>query len=476
MIKSHNYQLEDIQRFSPLSYGALFLEPGLGKSHITIKICEAKPDIQTVFIFVPKSLINTWSSTEIPKHSTEPFTVLPWFHGEPSKTYLREFARIVKEQKRLYVVLNHDAVLTIRFDQIFNGILKMRGGKHSIIIDESTVIKSPKAKSTKKYIKLGRKADFRLILSGTPVTNSPLDIYTQSDFLAPNLLGSTNYYSFKTRFAVLKRLTMGNRSFDQIVGYRDLDELRSRINRFASIRKLSDNIDLPDRVFKQVSVDLTEEQYLAYSELHAKAVTWIKSQHEITTVNALSLLNRLQQIVAGQMKLQDGTYIEINSRRVEALKEQVEENATKKIIVWSHFKQTAATITKALTGNIVAVKSELSPSERHKAIERWRAGKEQCLLLNPMSAAHGLTLNEAKVQIWFDRTYSIETRLQALARNYRLGQASRTLVIDLITPGTIEEKVLKRLNEMKLTSEQVISKADILDLFEIEQENENECG
>jgi len=476
LLKSYQYQDDTVNRFKDKEYGGLFLEPGLGKSRITIKICEAKPEINTVFVFVPKSMISTWTSIEIPKHSVLPFATLPWFHNEPSKAYIREFERVVKEERRLYVVLNHDAVLTIRFDPIFNAIIKKRGPGYAIVIDESTVIKSPKAKMTKKFIKLGKSAKLRLILSGTPVTNSPLDIYTQAEFLAPQLLGSSNFYAFKTRFAVLKRLTMGNRSFDQIVGYRDLEELRARINKFAVIMKLADAIELPDRVFKEVAVDLTQEQYLAYSELHAQAVTWIKKQHEITTVNALSLLNRLQQIVAGQMKMPDGTYIEIESRRVNALLEQVEESAPKKIIVWTHFKQTAATITKALAGNIVAVKSELSPSERHKAIERWRTGKEQVLLLNPLSAAHGLTLNEASVQVWFDRTYSIETRLQALARNYRLGQASRTLVIDLITPGTIEEKVLKRLNEMKLTSEQVISKADILDIFDIEQENENECG
>lgn len=476
MLKSYKYQDEDIARFSPLPYGGLFLEPGLGKSRITIKLCEAKTDINTVFVFVPKSLINTWTSIEIPKHSTEPFATLPWFFGEPSKSYMAEFSRLVRDKRRLYVVMNHDAVLTLRFDNLFNAINKIRGGKHALVIDESTVIKSPKPKTTKKYIKLGKKADFRLILSGTPVTNSPLDIYTQAEFLAPGLLGSTNYYSFKTRFAVLKRLTMGNRSFDQVVGYRDLDELRHRINRFASIRKLSDELDLPARVFKQIYVDLTEEQYLAYSELHTQAVTWIKKRHEITTVNALSLLNRLQQIVAGQMKMPDGTYIEINSKRVEALKEQVEENATKKIIVWTHFKKTALMIQQALTGNIIAVKSEYSPTERHKAIERWRTGKEQVLLLNPMSAAHGLTLNEATVQVWFDRTYSIETRLQALARNYRLGQGERTLVIDLLSPGTIEEKVLKRLNDMEATANQVVSKAELLDIFDINTPLENLNG
>jgi SNF2 family DNA or RNA helicase len=176
------------------------------------------------------------------------------------------------------------------------------------------------------------------------------------------------------------------------------------------------------------------------------------------------------------MKMPDGTYIEINSKRVEALKEQVEENATKKIIVWTHFKKTALMIQQALHGNIVAVKSEYSPLERHKAIDRWRAGKEQVLLLNPMSAAHGLTLNEATVQVWFDRTYSIETRLQALARNYRLGQGERTLVIDLLSPGTVEEKVLKRLNDMEATANQVVSKAELLDIFDINTPLENVNG
>jgi len=341
----------------------------------------------------------------------------------------------------------------------------MRGGKHAIVIDESTVIKSPKPEITKKFIKLRNTAAFRLILSGTPITNSPLDVYTQAEFLEPGLMGSKTYYSFKTRFAILQRITMGNRSFDQIKGYRDLDELRARINRFASIRKLSDELDLPKRIFKPVYVDLTEEQYLAYVELKAQALTWIKKQHEITVVNALSLLNRLQQIVAGQMKLPDGTYIEIDSNRATSLKEQLDENEGKKAIIWTHFKKTAIMIERALPGNVIAVRSAMTPIERHKAIERWRKGEEQSLLMNPMSAAHGLTLNEATIQAWFDRTYSIETRLQGLARNYRIGQDKRTLVLDFLSLGTIEEKVLNRLNEMEETAKIVVSKEDLLDML-----------
>lgn len=460
----YKHQTRAIERFKSKPYGALFNEAGTGKSFIVIRVCEEKPDIRTVFIFVPKTLIRTWSDVEIPKHSTQPYMVLPWFHGDPSKSYLVEFKKVLSFKGRVYIILNHDAIGTSRFDQIYNYILKARPKGYAMIIDESTCIKSIKAQRTKKFIRLGKTAAFKLILSGTPVTNSPLDVFTQAEFLQSGLLGSSNFYSFKTRFAILKRNTFGNRSFDVVTGYRDLDELRNRINKFAEIVKLADCVDLPDRIFKEIDIELTEEQFNHYEDLRKRAITYIK-EHEITTVNALSLLSRLQQILAGQMKLPDGRYVALKSNRLDTLQEQFEENEGKKIIVWSNFVQTAKSITEKMNGNIIAIPSSLSPLRRQEEIDRWRTGKEQGLLLNPQSASHGLTLNEAKVQLWFDRAYSLEFRLQALARNFRIGQKDPTLVVDFITRGTIEEKVLAKLRDMESVSKEVISKAELLDIL-----------
>ena len=146
-------------------------------------------------------------------------------------------------------------------------------GKYGLIaIDESTTIKNHKAKRTKALLKIASQFKYRRLLTGSPITKSPLDIYSQTEFLRPGLMGHESFYTFQGRYAVLQRRSMGAKSFQQIVGYKNLDELTEKIDTFSYRVLKKDCLDLPDKVYTARYVTLTDEQFRMYSLLQQQAM------------------------------------------------------------------------------------------------------------------------------------------------------------------------------------------------------------
>jgi SNF2 family DNA or RNA helicase len=459
------HQTEILEESIDKPYWALFLDPGVGKTFISIRTAEKwynNSAISAVLVLCPKSMIGTWAKIEVPKHSTVDYVCYQWHSSFTKKHQQDLISKVSDRTKLLYFVANHDAVTSDKFRAAFNFVVKNR--KYAIVYDESTAIKNPKAVRTQAAIKWSLGAQFKRILSGTPVVQSPLDVFSQTEFLKQNLLGFRSYYGFKARYAEIRRVSFGNRAFDKIVGFRDLDDLKYKLDRFSSFKKLEECMDMPDQVFKKIAVPLTAKQADAYNELLAKAVLYIE-EHEITAVNALAMIVRLHQIVVGQLKTPEGTYLSIDNHRLETLEELIEE-ANHKVIVWSTYVNSTKDIVRRLGGKAVAILSEYSQEKRQVLIDHWRKSEEvKALVLNPASAGHGLTLNEAKTAIFYSNSYNLEYRLQALRRNYRIGQTEKTVVIDLITPGTVEDKIMAALDSKAELAKQLTTKKDILDFI-----------
>jgi Superfamily II DNA/RNA helicases, SNF2 family len=368
---------------------------------------------------------------------------------------LQEFNAFVnyKGKALLYFVCNIDAIITDKFKKVFRH-LTSRIPNYGVVIDEATSIKSMRADRTQEAFNIGNMAMMRRILTGTPIVQSPLDLYSQAHFLKPGILGYTNYYAFKTRYAEIRKQFYGTRSFDKIVGFRDLDDLSNKVRNYASIIKLNECVDLPERVFKQVIVELTKEQKEAYEDLRDKAIAYIEN-HEVTVVNVLSMITRLLQIVAGQLKIREGVYVSIKNNRLDALKEQVDE-VNDQCLIWCPYVRSAVDIVKFLKKEAAHVSSDYNIGERQEVIDSWRKGNFKCLVMNPQSASHGLTLTEASTSIYYTNGYNLEHRIQSLARNYRIGQTKKTLVTDLVSPGTLEPLVLKSLLDKQSLADRVV--------------------
>lgn len=462
MTEFFEHQKREFDRSVNMNYWALFMDAGTGKTLVSIRTAEywfTNQEIDAVIVICPKSLIGTWADGELAKHSEVQYSTYKW---DPAKVNRNEFVRKAKDKNKLfYFIINHDAFVSDKLTPFLNAMIKHT--RFGVIYDESTAIKNIKSDRTQNAINLARHAKFRRILTGTPIVQSPLDVYSQTEFLENCALGFKNYYGFKTRYAIIKRAKFGARSFDVIEGYRDLDDLRRKLDNFSSFVKLEDCVDLPEQIFKQIEVELTPEQARAYTELRDKALLYIE-ENEITAVNALAMLTRLQQIVAGQLKTPDGGYVSIKNNRILALKELVE-GTTDKLIVWSTFVNTSIDICKALQGNVLTFTSNTNPEQRNDVLNMWRKGSAQVLLLNPQSAGHGLTLNEAKQSVFYNGFFNLEWRLQALRRNYRIGQDSRTVVNDFITRGTVEEKAYAALNAKEDIAKKVTSKDALLQIL-----------
>ena len=213
-------------------------------------------------------------------------------------------------------------------------------------IDESTTIKTPTAKRAKNAVKVGLEAKYKRIMTGSPVTRSPLDLFQQCDFLSPECLNSTSYYAFRARYAVMVEKHMGSHSFKKVVGYRKLDELKEKLDTFSYRIRKDECLDLPEKVYIKREVHLTKEQVRAYQEMKIMALALLKDGM-VSTVNALTQLMRLHQIVCGHVKLDDDRIVEIPSKRIDELLSVIEE-ASDKVIIWANYRHDIGAIKMAL--------------------------------------------------------------------------------------------------------------------------------
>jgi SNF2 family DNA or RNA helicase len=440
------HQTELVNRFKDRTYGALFVEAGLGKTRVMIEILEHKykeQNITAAMIVTTKGLMGNWAFVELPKHATLEYDTQIWSD-----------VKFKPSNKLVYFIINIDAIVTQRFMPIMKEFLRVHP-KFAFVVDESTVVKTGKAKRTKMAIRIAARASYRFIMSGTPITNSPLDLYSQCEILQPDLLGYKSIYAFKADYAVTTVLRFGSRSFEKISGWKNLDRLTNTIQKFGSILKKEDCLDLPPKIFRSFNVPLVSAQQIAYDDLCNKAVTYLQN-NEITALNAISLINRLLQICAGQMKLPDGSYLAIENDRLATLRELVDE-CSGKTIVWNAYVNTGLKIKELFGKEAIHLEAGLTVNNRHDTLNRFKDSDVKVLIANPASAGHGITLTESANVIYYSRTWNLEHYWQSQDRTHRIGQTSSVLYTNLIALGTIEEKVLAILDAKKALADKVIN-------------------
>jgi SNF2 family DNA or RNA helicase len=318
-------------------------------------------------------------------------------------------------------------------------------------IDESTTIKNPDAKRTKNICKLSPYAKYKRILTGSPVTKSPLDLYKQCDFLAPELLDHTSYYTFRTRYAVMKTANFGGRSVQIVVGYRNLDELAEKLKVF-SYRVLKDEcLDLPPKTFMKRIVKLTLAQEKVYKEMKHLALAEMEGKM-MTTATVLTQLMRLHQITCGHFRADDGTIKDINNNRLDELLDVLDE-VEGKAVIWAHYQHDVERIIerirKEYTFDSAVDYYGLTPSsERQQNIEKFQ-NDDGCRFFvgTPQTGGYGITLTAASTMIYYSNGYDLEKRQQSEARIDRIGQKFPMTYIDIMAEDTVDERIVKALRK-----------------------------
>jgi SNF2 family DNA or RNA helicase len=443
---------------------ALFMEMGTGKSKVLIDnlaILFGRGAVTAALIVAPKGVYRNWAAQEIPIHLPDAIQreVAVW---SPSP---RKAERMALEQvftsspdTLKILIMNVEAFSTQKgtdFAQRF--ILAHRV---LLTVDESTTIKNPKARRTKTLMKLAINAPYRRILTGFPITQSPLDLYSQAELLAPNMLGYTSFFSFQNRYAQIINRQLAQRTFRQVVGYQNMEELSEKVGHFSYRVLKKDCLDLPDKVYQRREVALTPEQKRVYKELQEYAIAELEGAEMVSVNSVLTQLLRLHQVVCGYVKNDSGEEVEIPNQRMDELMSVLEEMRGK-VIIWANYRHDIKSIVNLLqkTYGVESVASYFgdTPSEeRQEIITRFQDpdSKLNYFVGNTQTGGYGITLTQAQNVVYYSNNFDLEKRLQSEDRAHRIGQTNKVTYVDLVAKDTVDEKIVKALrNKLNLAQE-----------------------
>jgi SNF2 family DNA or RNA helicase len=453
--KPYKHQLTALEKSVDKKEYGYFMEMGTGKSKVLVDnmaMLYDKGKINGALIIAPKGVYTNWYSQEIPNHLVDhikPKMVL--WTASTSKKKEKEYQTLFETGFDLHVlIMNVEAFSTkkgVEFAYKF-----LRSHKTIMAVDESTTIKNPSAKRTKSILTLGKFAQYKRILTGSPVTKSPLDLYSQCAFLNEELLGYGSYYAFRNRYAQMIDRNFGGRRVQIVGSYQRLDELEEILKEFSYRVQKSECLDLPKKIFINRIVELTKEQNEAYATMKSAALASLKGKMA-TAPHVLTQLMRLHQITCGHLKSDDGTITNFKHKRIEELIDVMDEMEGK-VIIWANYVHDINEITKALEdeygeGSVVQYFGKVSSEDRQRAIKEFQDPKSKVryFIGNTQTGGYGITLTAASNVIYYSNSYDLEKRLQSEDRAHRIGQHKPVTYVDLIAEKTVDEKIIKALRK-----------------------------
>jgi SNF2 family DNA or RNA helicase len=444
---------------------AYFMEMGTGKSKVLIDNLAILYDygsVDSAMVVAPKGVYRNWAELEIPKHLPDHIQcrVICW-SPNPNKKEKEQLISLFEPTNDLLIfVMNIEALSTkkgVGFAEKF-----LISHQSLLTIDESTTIKNASARRTKAAIKLGRLAKYRRILTGFPVTKSPLDLYSQCAFLDEDLLGFASFYSYRNHFAVLRKRSIATHSFQQIVGFRNLEELKGLLGQFSYRVLKKDCLDLPDKMYTTREVELTPEQKRIYKELKDYAIAQLDDVEFVTTNSVITQILRLQQVLCGFIRTDTGENVAIPSNRLKELMATLEE-VEGKCIIWANYQHDIRTIVSEIAkiygpDSVAHYYGKTAAKERPHIVSLFQDPNSPLRFFvgQPRTGGFGLTLTEANTVIYYSNSYDLETRLQSEDRAHRIGQTNKVTYVDLIVPKTVDEKIIKSLRSKINLATQVL--------------------
>ena len=432
---------------------ALFMEMGTGKSKVlvdNIAMLYDKGKINAALIVAPKGVYRNWERQEIPTHMPEHivYNVVTW-SPVTTKKQQNENMKLFKHGDQLTIFLmNIEAFSTKKGLDIAQRFLLAH--QCLMAIDESTTIKSPTARRTKNVLKLRNYAKYRRILTGSPVTKSPLDLYTQCYFLDPFYLDFSSYYTFRNRYASMVDRNVGSHSFKLVTGYVRLDELNDKLNKFSYRVLKEDCLDLPDKVYMKRFVAMTPEQTKLYEEMKKHALAELDGKMT-SAASALAQMVRLHQITCGHLATDDGEVTQVKNNRIDELLDVIEE-VNGKVIIWAIYRHDIKQIENTLAekygkDSVKSFYGDTADSDRQDIVNAFqdRESNLRFFVGNPRTGGYGLTLTASHTVVYYSNSYDLEIRLQSEDRAHRIGQKEKVTYVDLISEKTIDEFIVKNL-------------------------------
>ena len=433
---------------------AYFMEMGTGKTKVLIdnmSMLYDKGKIDGALIVAPKGVVKTWYEQEVPTHLPDHIeNVAVLWQPNITKTQQEKLESLFEIETALHIlVMNVEAFSTekgVKFASKF-----LNSHKTLMAVDESTTIKTPTAKRTKNIIGLGKHARYKRILTGSPITKNPLDLYTQCEFLDPYLLDFASYYAFRNRYAEMTTMNVRGRSIQVVKKFRHLDELSESLQPFSYRVLKEDCLDLPPKIFMKRHIALTAEQKKVYDQMKEKALAILNGKM-ITTMTVLTQLMRLHQITCGHFTADDGSTQAVDNNRLNELMSILDETEGKAII-WANYQLSVGEIIQRIIkeygeDSYVHYYGLTSQEDRQDNIRKFQNDPNcRFIIGTPQTGGYGITLTQAHTVIYYSNSYDLEKRLQSEDRAHRIGQKKTVTYIDLIAEDTVDEKIVKALRD-----------------------------
>ena len=460
-LKPYKHQMTALEKSWNKETYAYFMEMGTGKTKVLIdnmSMLYDKGKIDGALIIAPKGVVKTWYEQELPTHlpnHIENVTIL--WQSHITKKQQEKLESLFEIETALHIlIMNVEALSTdkgVKFATKF-----LNSHKVLMAVDESTTIKNPTAKRTKNIINLGKYAKYRRVMTGSPVTKNPLDLYTQCEFLDPYLLDFGSYYAFRNRYAEMTTMNVRGRSIQVVKEFRHLGELSESLQPFSYRVLKEDCLDLPPKNFMKRYVSLTPDQKKIYEQMKKHALATLNGK-VTSTMTVLTQLMRLHQITCGHFTADDGTTQAVESNRLNELMAILEETEGKAII-WANYQLSVGEIIQRIIkeygkDSYVHYYGLTSQEERQDNIRKFQNNPNcRFLIGTPQTGGYGITLTQANTVIYYSNGYDLEKRLQSEDRAHRIGQKKTVTYVDLICEDTVDEKIVKALrNKINIASE-----------------------
>lgn len=432
-IKPFPHQMTAMELLYRNKFFALLMEMGTGKTLCAINLMQRlknEGELRPWLVVCPLSVVGVWGE-QINQYSHDLYPV--------KLTGSRwERAKLLDTRADVYVI-NYEGLRILSYEL---GKIQWAG----VICDESHRIKNRTSQQSKICYELGESASRRYILTGTMVTNNPMDCFGQFKFLNEGILGS-NFFAFQNRYAVM--ITHGRARFP--ARFINLPDLANRIAPWSyRVTKESAKLGLPEKIYETRYVELPDNAKRIYKGLAKELMAEIGAR-VVTAPIVLTKILRFAQITAGFVTTEDGKEEALHERKVDELVDILEQ-VEGQCVVWTRFKWELAAVKRRLADagvECVALSGDTAQAEREEILARFRDGLVKVFIGQVQAGGTGINLSTASTCVYMSNPFSLGDRLQSEDRLHRIGQKNNVTYIDLVCPGTIDETVVKILRNKK---------------------------
>lgn len=424
---------------------ALFMEMGTGKTKTTLDAWQALLStgfFDGLMVVAPKAILSVWADEEIPRHVPFDHSLTVW-DGRTSRKARLEFEQALTHPLAAVMVVNVESFQTLPDEMRSRVRMFLQKRRTLMVVDESSYIKSPDAHRAKNIVIAGKLAKGRMILTGTEITNSPLDLFMQYEFMRPGFWGVKNFYLFRQRYAILEEAYgAGRRTFKKVVGFQRINELLERVAPYCSRALKRDCLDLPEKIHVTMPVELSDAQAKAYKSLKDHLAALVED-HVVTVPNAIALFTKFRQVTGGGINVDgESAVIDPDPPKLKALLADLEDT-DEQAIIWAAFTHEIEMLARELgkVAPTVTFYGDDEQAARDENKRKFQSGEARFIVINPQAGAYGLNLQNCHLQYFYSRTLSPSQNWQAEDRTHRPGQKDPCVYKTLVARGTVDERI-----------------------------------